>query len=190
MASEPQPVDEDGIYFTSKESIDKAIQQRKLDAGIFEEEPEYGEEIFDPPDRDHSNNKYYENDDIGGEYVLPQQKPKPTHSQPRVTPKLSKKRQQRVTPKVSKKRDVEDLYDEDHYALPDVHGCVTIGAGIQKNAVVGKDTNISSERKECKLSGNQMKITGVVVALLVVGGIGGAVVTIFTGITSLFSDMQ
>ena len=103
MNSKRQSIDEDGVYLTPQENIDKAFLQRKLDSGKFEEEPEYGEEISDPPDLDRSDvpgAEYYEYDDIGGEYVLPKQMPKPIPSQSHVTPKRSKK------------KDVEDLYDE------------------------------------------------------------------------------
>ena len=157
MASELQSVDEDGVYFTPLECIAKAIQQRKLDPGTFKENPAY--------------------DDIKSEYVLPQPNLTTSESQPRVTPKPSKK------------RDVQDLYDEDGYALPDINNCVTIGAGIQKPADVERNVNISSEGKACTFSDKKMKITGTVI-LLVVSGIGGALVTVFTGITSLFFDMQ
>ena len=176
MASELQSVDEDVVYFTPLESIAKAIQQRKLDPGKLKEKPEYGEYILDPPDQDHSNvpnTEYYEYDDIKTEYVLPQ--PNSTSSQS----------QSRVTPKPSKTRDVQDLYDEDGYALPDINNCVTIGAGIQKPADVERNVNISSEGKTCTFSDKKMKITGTVILLLVVSGIGGALVTVFTGITSL-----
>ena len=102
MNSKQQSSGEDGVYLTSQENIDKALQQQKLDFRKLEE-PEYGEEISDPPDQDRSDvpgAEYYKYDDIGGEYVLPKPMPKPIPSQSHVTPKRSKK------------KDVEDLYDE------------------------------------------------------------------------------
>ena len=174
MNSKRQSVDEDGMYFSRQESIDKVLQQRKFDSGKLEEEPEYGEEISDPPDHVPSNvsgTEYYEYDDIKSEYVLPKQNPKTIPSRSHVTPKLSKK------------KDVQDLYDEDGYALPDINGCVT------KDIVGERNTKISSEAKESKLWDNKIKITGVVILLLILGGIGGIIVTVVTGIKSLFSDI-
>jgi hypothetical protein len=78
---------------------------------------------------------------------------------------------------------------QDHYALPDIRGCVTKAAGSPNDAVVGRNTKTSSEEKESRLSGKKAKITGVVILLLVVGGIGGIIVTVVTGITTIFSDI-
>ena len=161
MASNQQSDTEDGVYFTTKENIDKAMKGSVFDLGKLDPEPE--KEISDPSQPDVSilsNAEYYEYDGIGGEYLLPPQIRTTTPSQPDATPKIPTK------------RDVKSIYDEDGYALPDVDGCVTESKGVLKQ----------DKGTESKFKGNTMKITGFIILLLVVGGVGGIAVAIFTGI--------
>ena len=172
MASNQQPDDIEDVYFTPKENLVNAFQQKRLDSTKLEKYPEYYNDISYPPGPDVSklaHAEYYEYYEIEDEYLLPPQIPKTIHSP------------SDVTPKPTKKRDVEDLYDENHYALPDINGCVTKGAGVLKDDLGEKQHETSSKRKESKLSANKMKIIGFIVALIVAGGIGGIVVAVFTG---------
>ena len=97
-----------------------------------------------------------------------------------------------VTPpptRVTIRKDVEDLYDEDHYALPDIKGCVTKGRGGPKAPLDDKEPEASSDGMKSKLSPKQKKIASFILFLVVVGGIGGVAVAILTGSISLSIDM-
>ena len=130
MVSNKQSVTEDGVYFTSKENLDKAIKGNIFGSVTLEPKPEY--EVSDSSSADISNlasAEYYEYGDIGGEYILPPQNRKTIPSQSDITPKIT-----------TKKRDVKSMYDENQYALPDINGCVTKGTGVLKQDVIDKKT--------------------------------------------------
>ena len=66
MATKRQSGDEEGMYFTSRKSVDRILRERALGLQKIDVEPEYDDEITDPPDQDPSSVPTYEN-------VLPQQ---------------------------------------------------------------------------------------------------------------------
>ena len=156
MAYNPHSDDETDIYFTGK----------------VEQGPEFDENVSDSTDPGYK--VYYQYSGPEDEYVLPPAKQKTARADTDITPKPTKK------------KDVEDLYDEDHYALPDINGCVTKGRVLRNDDSCQKQPEIPSDGGRRKLSVNKMKLIGFVVLLIAVGGIGGIVVMAFTGITSLF----
>ena len=165
------------IYFTSEEEVRKVFKQRKYELEKVQEDPEYGEVITDPIDPVYSNiphSEYCEYDnDLEDEYLPPRNSQEPTKS------KSGK------TPKPRRKRDVEDIYDEDHYSIPDIKGCITKQAGRPNVTVDEQGPKTSSVEKQSKLSSHKYKITGFVVLLVLAGGFGGLAVTILTGKKSL-----
>ena len=171
MASQ-QIADTTEIYFISEEQAMKALRQRASDLEKVEEEPEYGEVITDAIDPVYSNlphTEYCEYNDIEDEYVLPQ------------TSQTTIKSKSDVTARPTTKRDVEDLYDEDLYALADIKGCVTKGKGGPQVIVDEKQPQKSSEGWKSTLSSKKCKISGLILLLVVAGGIAGLSVTILTG---------
>ena len=182
MAANRPPVDTQDMYFTPPEKIAKALQGRVLDPEKMKQCPEYYNETSTRSSQDIFTlpyTEYYEYDDIHEEYVLPPKNhPKSSHSPSDVN----------LRP--ATKRDVRDLYDEDHYALPDISGCVTKGAGVLKMDPGEKQPPISSKATENKCWANKWRISGVIFLILVAGGIGGIVLTVFTGIISFFLHLK
>ena len=139
-------LDTTDMYFTPKEQVMKALGQR-------DEEPEYGEVLTDPIDPVYSNVphvEYCEYDELEDEYVLPQE---------------TIKSKEDVTPRPRTKKDVEDLYDEDHYSLPDIKGCITKDTGPPKLNIDEKQPDTSSAGNKRKLSANKFKITALIILL-------------------------
>ena len=181
MAANQPPDDTQDIYFTPHDDVVKVLQKKALDSEKLKQCPEYynemstssGDDVSISPDKE-----YYLYDGGNDEYVLPPQKPKSSHPQSDVT----------VRP--TTKREVRDLYDEDHYALPDVEGCVTKEAGVLKNDRVVKQATAPSKIKESKCRGNKWKISGILFMVLVVGGIAGIAITVYTGIVFSFPQWK
>ena len=90
-----------------------------------------------------------------------------------------------VASKQTKKVMVQSLYDEDHYALPDIDGCITKKSGVLKDICNGKEKTTKNKRKG-KNSATQWRILIGIIVLLLLGGIGGVVTVIFLGIICLF----
>ena len=164
------------VYFTPKDNITKALQQNNLHSRKLEKDPE----LFDPTATDISSasyKEYYEYNDIKEEYVLPPNNQKKVQSE------------SDVTARPTKKRDVRDLYDDEHYSLPDISGCITKEMGRPKNALGEKKPQSSSEEGKSKLSANKIKIIVFTILLLAVGGIAGICLFVFTVITSFSFDV-
>ncbi len=155
MASR-QSLEETEIYFSPKEQVLEALRQRDSDLKNVEEDPEYGEILTDPIDPVYSNvpdSEYCEYDDSEDEYVPPQNREETNET------KLG------VNPRPKTKRDVEDLYDEDHYALPDIKGCITKDKRGPKVTHGEKQPETSSEGKERKLSSKKRNIAAFLLLL-------------------------
>ena len=80
-----------------------------------------------------------ERNDMVEEYVLP-----PPNQRTRESPV-------QVAPRPTRRREVRDLYDDEHYALPDVSGCVTRGAGGRGG--------VNNQRTSQKKSATKLRIS-------------------------------
>ena len=97
-----------------------------------EEEPEYGDVLTDPVYSNDPIAEYCEIDEIEDDYDPPR------NSETNI------KSQSDETTRRKPRRDVADIYDEDHYAIADVKGCVTKQAGAPKLPNGEKQTKRSS----------------------------------------------
>ena len=170
-----QSVDTVEVYFTLKANLRSFFQQREVDSRVNEPDPEYVTGTSAPTISHLPHAVYYYNNDSEDEYVLPPQN------------RENIAYQSNVTPRSTKQRAVADLYDEDHYALPDVDGCITEKFGVLKTPISKEQPEVLSKGKGSELSENKMKIMGAIVGLLVIGGIIGVVVTVFRGIICLLT---
>ena len=90
MSSNRESVYIDGLYFSSKESVDNALQQRRLDAAKLEFDSEFDDYHYNPSSPNIAKSEYYEYDSIGGEYILPPSNKSISVPLPHETPRPKK----------------------------------------------------------------------------------------------------
>ena len=174
-------------------------QQKELASEYIENEYDLAYETTDPPSStviDDPFTEYYqydeiESDCIGGEYVLPSQDRKIIQSESQLETKVE-----------TKKNTVQDLYDEDNYALPNIDGCVTRTSGVMDidGCVTRKSGGMEEVRhdKRTKTASSgaerihitmKMKITGIIILLLVLVIFCGILLAIVTEGTNPTTDL-
>ena len=91
-----------------------------------------------------------------------------------------------IVPRPSIQRDVRDLYDDDHYAIPDVSRCVTRGAGSHRGGINEIKSQKIPDRKTCFVTPTKMKILGVIILLVTIIVISASLLFTLKASTSVF----
>ena len=165
MASNRYSSGEDGVYLTPQDKLDEALNRRAMESSHVEEQSQRGYKIYSTSESTISNvSKVSEIDEV---YVLPPQDRKPIKSQ------------QNVSPRQKRKEKVEDIYDAEHYSLANPTNCVTQHAGVLEEKSEVKKSE--SEGKKRLVTKSRLKIFGLIVFLVCLGGISAVILTLFTG---------
>ena len=116
------------------------------------------------------NDKYH---DIPEEYVLPPQEQTSIQTWSHVRPKQAEKGS-------------ADLYDEDHYALPNIDGCITERFGVLKDVRDEEQQKQKPKEKKQILATKKMTIIGFIILFILSGGITAIFLTVFLGRVPIF----
>jgi hypothetical protein len=91
-----------------------------------------------------------------------------------------------VRPQQADKRRVADLYDEDHYALPNIDGCITERFGVLKDVRDEEQQKQKPKEKKQILATKKMTIIGFIILFILSGGITAIFLTVFLGRVPIF----
>lgn len=164
---------DDGIYFSEQSDIIEAIQRKDLESRGVEQHEQLGYKVYDGPEWAISNGPTYENDEINDledVYVLPP--PNQTRIQS----------QEQVVPRQTRRGVVQDLYDEDHYAIANVNACPTREFGVLRDPSNDEKSQTGPRGKTSIVTKKNMTIFGLIIFLMIVGAISVTMMSISEGI--------
>ena len=169
MASNPIYINEDDIYLTPQNKVDEILRKRKNESSHVDQDCERGYKGYSLTDSTNSNvSSVSEMDEV---HVLEDRKtiqPQPeSFSKPR------------------KKTEGEGIYDEDLYSIANPKNCVTERAGVLAGMSKNEIRQTVKKRKRCCSTKNRLKVVGLIIGLICLGGISGLLFTIFSGNISM-----
>ena len=156
----------DGVYLTPQPRVDEATTRKVLESRKVEQQSLRGDRVYYINDSTVCTSDFNKCPVMEEVYVLPAQDRTIIESQKQIPPIHQKK----------KKRVVEDLYDENHYALPDINNCVTQHAGVLREVSNDKDLNPSV--KKTILTRKNMKRMGIIFLSIWLAGISSILLMI------------